>query len=155
MTSARKPSISPSISHYVTRVLDQARVSVAIPRRSAGCCGARRDTFLIPHIQRVRQANFQVYGANKTWQQLQREGVQIARCTVDPLMRQRGLRGGRRSTVVRTTFINAAAPCPQDRSNASLRRISQISLGFRLYVHFLLTGLVYVALVIDVLRAAS
>jgi putative transposase len=49
---------------------------------------ARRDAFLIPHIQRVWQANFQVYGADKVWRQLQREGIQVARCTVERLMRQ-------------------------------------------------------------------
>ena len=62
---------------------------------------ARQDDFLMPHIQRVWQANFQVYGADKVWRQLQREGIQVARCTVERLMRRLGLRGVMRGKVVR------------------------------------------------------
>ena len=69
------------------------------------------------HIQRVWEANLQVYGADKVWRQLQREGVVVARCTVERLMRRLGLRGVRRGKAVRTTVANAAAPCPQDRVN--------------------------------------
>ena len=35
----------------------------------------------------------QVYGARKVWTQLNREGVEIARCTVERLMRELGLSG--------------------------------------------------------------
>ena len=52
-----------------------------------------RDEFLMPHIQRVWQVNFQVYGADKIWRQWLREGIQVARCTVERLMRRLGLRG--------------------------------------------------------------
>ena len=40
---------------------------------------ARSDEFLMPQIQRVWDANFQVYGAEKVWRQLNREGVAVAR----------------------------------------------------------------------------
>lgn len=46
---------------------------------------------LPPHIQRVWQANMQVYGADKMWRQLAHEGVTVARCTVERLMRKLGL----------------------------------------------------------------
>ena len=82
---------------------------------------ARRDEFLVPHIQRVWQANFQVYGADKVWRQLQREGIQVARCTVERLMRLQGLRGVRRGKVVQTTFADTAAPCPLDRVNRQFK----------------------------------
>jgi transposase InsO family protein len=78
---------------------------------------ARRDEALMRHIQRVWDANLQVYGADKVWRQLQREGLVVARCTVERLMRRLGLRGVRRGKAVRTTVANAAAPCPQDRVN--------------------------------------
>ena len=68
-------------------------------------------------IQRVWDANLQVYGADKVWKQLQREGIPIARCTVERLMRRLGLRGVRRGKVVRTTVAKASAPCPADRVN--------------------------------------
>jgi len=41
----------------------------------------------MPQIDRVWQANMQVYGATKVWRQLAREGVSVARCTVARLMR--------------------------------------------------------------------
>ncbi len=112
---------------------------------------ARRDAFLIPHIQRVWQSNFQVYGADKVWRQMQREGIQVARCTVERLMRQQGLRGVRRGKVVRTTFADTAAPCPLDRVNRQFKadRPNQLWVSDFTYVSTW-AGFVYVAFVIDV-----
>jgi putative transposase len=62
---------------------------------------AQRDEALMRHIQRVWEANLQVYGADKVWRQLQREGVVVARCTVERLMRRLGLRGVRRGKAER------------------------------------------------------
>lgn len=111
----------------------------------------RRDAFLIPHIQRVWQANFQVYGADKVWRQLQREGIQVARCTVERLMRQLGLRGVRRGKAVRTTFGDTTAPCPLDRVNRQFKadRPNQLWVSDFTYVSTW-AGFVYVAFVIDV-----
>ncbi len=63
----------------------------------------------------------QVYGADKVWRQLTREGVTVARCTVERLMRRLGLRGVIRGKVVRTTIGDARAPCPLDRVNRQFR----------------------------------
>lgn len=112
---------------------------------------ARRDAFLLPRIQRVWQANFQVYGADKVWRQLQREGMVVARCTVERLMRRLGLRGVRRGKVVRTTFTDPAAPCPQDRVNRQFKadRPNQLWVSDFTYVSTW-AGFVYVAFVVDV-----
>jgi len=112
---------------------------------------ARREEFLIPNIQRVWQANFQVYGADKVWRQLQREGIQVARCTVERLMRRLGLRGVRRGKVVQTTFGDTAAPCPLDRVNRQFKadRPNQLWVSDFTYVSTW-AGFVYVAFVIDV-----
>ena len=61
--------------------------------------------------------NLQVYGAGKVWRQLHREGLAVARCTVERLMRLAGLRGVRRGKSVRTTVPDAKAACPLDRVN--------------------------------------
>ena len=82
---------------------------------------ARSDEFLMPQIQRVWDANFQVYGAEKVWKQLQREGIVVARCSVERLMRRLDLQGVRRGKVVRTTFGDPAAPCPLDRVNRQFK----------------------------------
>src|SRR5699024_2911435 len=54
---------------------------------------ALRDEELLVDIRRVHAKNFGVYGARKLHAQLRREGVSVARCTVERLMRAEGLRG--------------------------------------------------------------
>lgn len=117
-------------------------------RRSAR---AQRDEILMRHIQRIWDANRQVYGVDKVWRQLQREGLAVARCTVARLMRQRGLRGVRRGQAVRTTVPNPAAPCPRDRVNRQFRaeRPNQLWVADFTYVSTW-QGFVYVAFIIDV-----
>ena len=106
---------------------------------------------LVPEIQRVWQANMQVYGADKVWRQLTREGVTVARCTVERLMRKLGLRGVMRGKVVRTTVGDAKAPCPLDRVNRQFRaeRPNQLWVSDFTYVSTW-QGWLYVAFVIDV-----
>jgi putative transposase len=73
------------------------------------CARTQRDAELMPEIQRVWQANMQVYGADKVWRRLNREGVTVARCTVERLMKRLGLEGVRRGKVVRTTVPDHTA----------------------------------------------
>lgn len=117
-------------------------------RRSAR---ARRDDELALQIGRVWQANLQVYGADKVWRQLAREGTAVARCTVERLMRRQGLRGVMRDKVVRTTIGDAKAPCPLDRVNRQFRaeRPNQLWVSDFTYVSTW-QGWLYVAFVIDV-----
>ena len=82
---------------------------------------AQRDDVLAEHIERVWQGNLQVYGARKVWRQLGREGVAVARCTVERLMRRQGLPGVVRGKVVRTTVGDAGVPCPADRVRRQFR----------------------------------
>ena len=82
---------------------------------------AQRDAILVPHIERVWQANLRVYGADKVWMQMNREGIAVARCTVKRLMRRLGLRGVIRGRVVRTTISDRKAACPLDRANRQFR----------------------------------
>jgi transposase InsO family protein len=55
-------------------------------------------------VQRVFDQNFGVYGVRKIWRQLLRENFAVARCTVDRLMREMGLKGVIRGRPVRTTI---------------------------------------------------
>jgi putative transposase len=115
------------------------------------CARAKRDDSLIPEIQRVWHANLQVYGADKVWRQLNREGVQVARCTVERLMKRLGLEGVRRGKVVRTTVPDKALPCPLDRVHRQFRadRPNQLWVSDFTYVSTW-QGWLYVAFVIDV-----
>jgi len=68
-----------------------------------------RDEQLKDEIRRVHADNYGVYGARKVWLQLNREGVPVARCTVERLMRELGLASARRGRRHRTTIADAAA----------------------------------------------
>ena len=57
---------------------------------------AQRDAVLAPQVERVWTGNLQVYGYRKVWRQMRREGVAVARCTVERLMKAKGLQGARR-----------------------------------------------------------
>jgi len=112
---------------------------------------AKRDALLLPEVQRVFNQNLQVYGADKVWRQLHREGLDVARCTVERLMRRAGLRGARRGKSVRTTVPDAKAACPLDRVNRQFKadRPNQLWVADFTYVSTW-QGFVYVAFVIDV-----
>ena len=112
---------------------------------------AQRDDRLVPQIERVWQSNLQVYGADKVWHQLNREGIDVARCTVERLMKRLGLAGVRRGKVVRTTIPDKAVPCPLDRVNRQFRadRPNQLWVSDFTYVSTW-QGWLYVAFVIDV-----
>ena len=115
------------------------------------CARSIRDDELVPQIQRVWQTNLQVYGADKVWRQLKRERIQIARCTVERLMKRLGLEGVRRGKVVRTTVPDKALPCPLDRVNRQFKadHPNQLWVSDFTYVSTW-QGWLYVAFVIDV-----
>ncbi|MBL8477553.1 MAG: IS3 family transposase [Methyloversatilis sp.] len=125
----------------------------AARRRNASMLSARakRDKALQPRVEQVWNANLQVYGADKVWKQMNREGVEVARCTVERLMRRLGLRGVMRGKVVRTTIRDHKAPCPLDKVNRQFRaeRPNQLWVSDFTYVSTW-QGWLYVAFVVDV-----
>lgn len=78
------------------------------------CRRQLRDAELKEHIRRVHAANYGVYGARKVWLALNREGVEVARCTVERLMAELGLQGAVRGQVRRTTIADPGAARPAD-----------------------------------------
>lgn len=115
------------------------------------CVRAKKDDTLMPQIEQVWQSNMQVYGGKKVWRQLNRQGVEVARCTVQRLMKRLGLQGVRRGKVVRTTVPDKAQPCPMDRVNRQFKadRPNQLWVSDFTYVSTW-QGWQYVAFVIDV-----
>ncbi len=117
---------------------------------------ARRDMAMKVEIRRVFNENFQVYGVRKVWRQLQREGFDIARCTVARLMRMRmrmrmmGLQGIIRGKPVKTTISDKSAPCPLDRVNRHFKAPAPNMLWLSDFTYVATwQGFVYVAFVID------
>jgi putative transposase len=85
---------------------------------------AQRDDERRAAIRRVWDENDQVYGPRKVWQQLRREGVRVARCTVERLMHDMGLPGvGRgRAWKITTQSAPTAARPTDPRASASRER---------------------------------
>jgi putative transposase len=113
---------------------------------------ARRDGDLRVEIRRVWDAHLQVYGPRKVWRQLQREGVDVARCTVVRLMREMGLAGAVRGRAwVTTTQSQPALDRPADLVDRTFTatRPNQLWVSDFTYVATW-AGFVYVAFVIDV-----
>jgi putative transposase len=113
---------------------------------------AQRDDELRVAIQRVWDANEQVYGPRKVWRQLRREKRDIARCTVERLMREMGLRGavrGRAWTITTQTDPAAARPADLVVRQFTATRPNQLWVADFTYVATW-RGFVYVAFVIDV-----
>lgn len=133
--------IAPSTYHaHASRRSDPATLSIR----------ARRDAAFLPEIQRVFDENFQVYGVRKVWRQMQREGHQLARCTVARLMRSAGLQGVIRGKPVRTTIGDKAVPCPLDHVNRVFRAPAPNMLWVSDFTYVSTwSGFVYVAFVID------
>jgi putative transposase len=135
----------------ICRVLQFAPSTYYAARSRPSSARAVRDDELRGEIGRVFEENYCAYGADKVWTQLNREGIGVARCTVERLMRQMGLRGTTRGrTWTRTTVAGS-----EDRPRDLVDRQFRAPAPNRLWVADLTyvkthAGWVYVAFVIDV-----
>jgi putative transposase len=130
------PPIAPSTYYAASRRPASAR--------------AVRDAKLKGEIARVHAEHFGVYGARKVWRQLHREGIAVARCTVERLMGELGLEGVRRGKGRRTTTPDETTARPADLvdRHVAAQRPNQLWVADLTYVATW-SGFVYVALVID------
>jgi transposase InsO family protein len=111
-----------------------------------------RDGELRVEIERVWKENHSVYGARKVWLQLKREDFDVARCTVERLMAQMGLRGAVRGRAFkRTTITDESAPRPADlvQRDFTADRPNRLWVADLTYVATW-AGFVYVAFIVDV-----
>lgn len=133
--------IAPSTWHeHAARRADPSR----LPAR------AKRDEVLKEEVRRVFDENFGVYGVRKVWRQMNREGFDIARCTVARLMKSMGLQGVIRGKPLKTTISDKAAPCPLDKVNRQFQSPAPNRLWVSDFTYVSTwRGFVYVAFVID------
>lgn len=112
---------------------------------------SRRDATLIEMIKKIHAENYGVYGARKIWHELQRRGVRVARCTVERLMREIGLRGLLRDKSPRTTRPAAETDRPRDlvKRDFTATAPNQLWVADLTYVRTSI-GWVYAAFVLDV-----
>ena len=119
-------------------------------RRRASDAELREERLMLA-IARVHHQNYGVYGARKIWLQLNREGIPVARCTVERLMRELGLRGAVRGRTHRTTVTDPAAARPADLVKRRFDRPAPNRLWVTDFTYVAtVCGMVYVAFVIDV-----
>ena len=141
----------------ICRVLTEHGCKIApntywVARKRPPSKRACRDAELVVEIRRVYAENLFVYGADKVWAQLNREGIRVARCTVERLMRAEGLSGARRGKAFK---ITTRADDRQQRPADLVERQFRAPAPNRLWVADLTyvkthTGWVYVAFIIDV-----
>ncbi len=134
----------------VCRVLQVAPSSYYARRKRLPSERQVRDDGLKVQIRQVHAAQFGVYGVRKLWRQLQREGVVVARCTVERLMRSLSLHGVVRGRRHRTTIPDATTPRPADL----VQRDFKAAAPNRLWVADITyvrtwAGFAYVAFIID------
>ena len=73
----RESAVAPSSYHeHARRLADPSRRPARV----------RRDDEIKAHIKRVHETSSGLYGARKDWHHLLRDGVAVARCTVERLI---------------------------------------------------------------------
>jgi len=119
----------------------------------SGCRGGLTsdEQAKMKELERVWKENFGAYGARKVWHQLAREGIDVARCTVERLMRGMGLAGVVRGRKHKTTIPDETATRPADRvqRDFTAKRPNQLWVADLTYVATW-QGFVYVAFITDV-----
>ncbi len=112
---------------------------------------AKRDAVLVAEMDRIWRENFEVYGVRKMWRQLKRENTVVAKCTVERLMREMGLRGVVRGRKFKTTIVDDGAARPADlvQRDFTATRPNQLWVADLTYVATW-NGFVYVAFITDV-----
>jgi len=135
----------------ICTVLEIAPSTYYAAKARRPCRRRLRDGELTVEIRRVFDANYQVYGARKIWRQLNREGITVARCTVERLMAQSGLTGRVRGRMKRTTVPGDVAARPGDLVERRFQAVApnQLWIADITYVATW-SGFVYTAFVTDV-----
>jgi putative transposase len=135
----------------ICRVLQVPASTYYARKRRPPSARAASDMVLLERIRRIHQVNYQAYGARRVWKQLGRDGIKVARCTVERLMRAGGLHGVRRGRKQRTTTPEPAALRPADLVGRQFvaPRPDRLWVADLTYV-WTFQGWVYVAFVLDV-----
>jgi putative transposase len=133
-----RPELGPAGGHYARKTRPPSRRSVT-------------DAATTGQIQRLHEANYGVYGIRKMHAELNRQGLPVARCTVQRLMRAAGLRGIARTKTPRTTFGTTVLDGRPDlvERDFTASAVNQLWVADLTYVRTF-AGWVYAAFVLDV-----
>jgi hypothetical protein len=128
----RELALAPSSYHeHAVRLADPGKRSLR----------ARRDDDIKEQIKRVHDDNSGLYGTRKVWRQMRREGIKVAKCTVERLMRHgTGGRKARKDDAYHCQQSEGSMPAGQGESRAPCQP-GQRSVGGRLYLRAHMGGL--------------
>lgn len=134
----------------ICRTLEIAPSTYYAARSRPPSARQRQDEELKPKVERVHVGNYGVYGVQKVWRQLRREGVEVGRDRTARLMAALGLAGITRSARKRTTVPAATASRPDDLvgRNFSAPAPNRLWVADLTYVSTW-AGFCYVAFVVD------
>lgn len=109
------------------------------------------DEMLKQKIQTTWEDNYKVYGARKIWRKLNKDGISVARCTVERLMNHLDIEGTTRGKKPKTTVPSEMPERPSDLVNRDFTATepNQLWVADLTYVATW-NGFVYVAFIIDV-----
>jgi putative transposase len=112
---------------------------------------AERDAHLLTEIRRVHAGSDGRYGQLKVWDELRDQGVIVARCTVERLMRAHGIEGIANGLVTRTTLPGLSPVAAEDlvRRNFTANRPDAVWLSDFTCIRTW-EGWSYLAIVLDV-----
>ncbi len=136
---------------FICRVIDTNPSTYYAARKRLPSKRRLRDAELVDHIHRVFDDNYRVYGARRVWKALRREGIVVARCTVERLMAKEGLFGVHRGRKPWTTKADPKHARPADLVQRvfSASRPNELWVADLTYVRTF-EGFCYVAFVTDV-----
>ena len=110
-----------------------------------------RDEYLLGEIERVHAGSDRIYGQLKIWDELNSDGVEVARCTVERLMRKAGIEGCRngKTQVTTTPGSNPVAADDLVRRDFTADRPDAVWLSDFTYIRTW-QGWGYLSIVLDV-----
>ncbi len=119
-------------------------------RQAAPSARTVRDGELKELIRHVYDTSYRVYGARMVWRELNRQGQDVARCTVERLMRELGIAGAVRGRRVITTIPDPSAPRAPDLVDRDFAASAPNRCWVADFTHVAtFSGVVYVAFVVD------
>jgi putative transposase len=135
----------------VCRVLDLSPSTYFARKKRPKSARRLRDEQLMPLIEEIHAESGATYGARRITRALRHKGIEVARCTIERLMRELGIEGVIRGQRRRTTVPEPSAPRPPDLvdRNFTATRPDQLWVADMTYVRTW-SGWAYVAFVLDV-----
>ena len=115
----------------------------------------QHDDFYISEIKHIWQDSKSRYGMRKVWQKMKADGIRVARCTIERLMRQHGLQGVWRGKGKITTNSRDDQKRAGDLVNRNFKshRPNQLWVADFTYIKTT-SGWIYTAFIIDVFARA-